>query len=330
MAGKSAASPKFKLPPLRKSGEYEEDSRREATRSCLMSIIETCLDDESHVLPLYNELQKRINAAKANPTTKLGKDLAFTPPVQTLRQLPASFVCGWLVECTGLSPEVLAKVYEFDAEAPGRMLEFLCQLPASLKIPPEGNIKAVMTALLNHRVAACGNRGTKMKEAVAATGQIQWSKFGSYELKLDQHGVATGITYVGGAQQHFPAGISVDKSWNLCKNWSDDHAYVEKPPFPPVVLSQFFAKDADRSPGTIIRYKTNCEAWRAFIQRLQDEWVGKQSEVQGGKAASSQAVTAELGKIDASKKREASEKAKAAAAEALARKRAKTSIQVGS
>ena len=88
----SDTRPKIILPKLTKTGSESKDSQRASQRNLLLNLIEACIDDDSHIVPLYDLLLQR---QRAKPVIAKATDFSVLSTVYA--KCYEDFLSSWLV-----------------------------------------------------------------------------------------------------------------------------------------------------------------------------------------------------------------------------------------
>lgn len=134
---------------------------------------------------------------------------------------------------------------------------------------------------------------------------------------------------------HIPTGdvaevgddFHITRDWVMYENWSDTSAYIQKAPRPPYKLIIFWAPRARSGPYSQTHY-TGTKS-KDLDKEMNAEWdIFEEAQRGGMKAGAAEEAIECLQKMKSEKKRDALSKAREKAKEAVAKKRAKRTINL--
>lgn len=301
----------------------------------LCQIVEACLADPKHILPLFTALGTRLDLAKA---TVQGMDLA---PEQRFRStssvasLDEDWVIVFCAQHSGCTVQQLMQAKAFDAQSPGQLLTFLTGLPPHFHLMSQMSIKAVATRVMEARVQSLGDRGKSFlapggwSESIKA---LQWRR-GCYDVEFDADAAQRlkAIMHIP-TQTKVPVAQShINSSWILENNWNDHAACFSCPPMPAVKLAVFFGKL--QGPHSVRPVTARNKEWLDLVDKCYKDW---EQTVRAAQLACSTSSSSSLSAVEvqsalreyASQKRQDDlESLRERAAKTLAAKRAKRAIE---
>lgn len=303
----------LRVPKPKKTGNEMVDTSKDAERELLMVLIDNCIWDSSHIMPLHNLLMKRL---ASGPQDTGGNSF---DKVGLLYSLPEEFLAHFITSVSDMSSLDIVAAKRFDPEAVVIMCKFGLDLPAHLKLPRECMLKDFMMDLLMKRHSDIGSRLSKLKESGtwdASRNQLNFKDKGCYRLTW-RDGILRSVTHISGAVAELDAAkIQITRAYTMINNFSDRDAALLMEPLPPVHLFGFF-KASNTGPFAHKQFKGGkAQDWTNFVTNARTEFDNARQVGGGGE----EVMQAELDKLNKERKSEALDKARRSAKEALDRK----------
>ena len=311
-----------KLPQVKKTGNFLQDSEAEARRYATMQCIDILNRDPSHAHPTLNFLQRRISEGARAAAVSVDEEFQS---VSTLQRLDKGWVLNFLVRISDIPLHALVKAVAFDADAGVQLLMFALVYGSNLKIPPEGAVKEVLWRAFLARDAVVGHRLRSWSEkgGVGKDFRLNWKK-GVYTLVwCEEEKHLRRIVHVSGDTAEVKD-LVVTPLWILLENWSDYTASLQLKPHAPMKLYKFF-EGAKTGPFRIASLFRGHEDG-AVSHCVVSQHVKKEKEDTVGKTTDTATATAELAKLETGKRAAALDEARAAAKTATASKKAKRTL----
>ena len=311
-----------RLPQVKKTGNFLQDSEAEARRYATMQCIDILNRDPSHAHPTLNFLQRRISEGARAAAVSVDEEFQS---VSTLQRLGKGWVLNFLVRISDIPLHALVKAVAFDADAGVQLLMFALVYGSNLKIPPEGAVKEVLWRAFLARDAVVGHRLRSWSEkgGVGKDFRLNWKK-GVYKLVwCEEEKQLRRIEHVSGDTVEVKD-LVVTPFWTLLENWSDYTASLQLKPHAPMKLYKFF-EGAKTGPFRIAPCTGVSKAFDGEVSVIfQDFQKAKEETV--GKTTAAATATAALAVVETGKRAAALDKARAAAKTAIASKRAKRTL----
>ncbi|CAK0857281.1 unnamed protein product, partial [Prorocentrum cordatum] len=282
----------MRVPFPAKTGNQMIDDEAMARRECFMTIIDECSANSGHILPLFNELNKRMRAMAKEVRCEGAK---FDVLAKTFAQTDEEFMIRVVVEISDLSLQDVVKAKQMDDGAVFQLMQFALQYPKGLKYPEEARVVEVLSRVFKTRIEVAGQRLKKFKQngGVSSTGMLCW-KVGCFVLKSID-GLLSEVGHANGDKE---------------------------PPMPPVLLCEFF-KASRTGPYKITKVTSSS---KDFAKEVLNTFNAHKNELeavvqgQGSSSSSSSAgeVRGQLKTLVSEKKKKAMQKARQSAAEKMA------------
>lgn len=280
-----------RLPKPKPTGDPMRDQEALATHSVFLEMVSGCLDDRSHIMPLFSRYQERARQAMKNTSIVVSQHDKF-PRISTLAQLykdHADFFVVAVERHSDMTVSEVSTAIKTFVDSGLQMLVFASQLPEDVKLPSDMVIKQIANAVLDLRLDQVGDRLARFKArgGLMPNGQLDWSK-GSYALEAAE-GKIIRVTHCSGDWVDCSA-FNLSTDYVLACNWSDFRASLERKPLPSVVLHKLFAKD--QGPNKLPRITNKSAVLKELCGRAQVEFeaarVGTSKERQTAQLAREQ------------------------------------------
>ena len=317
----------LRLPLPEKSGNINEDEDRSAQHALLLELVQGCLDDRSHIMPLYNKFRERL---QQNTVGAAGVKMAHNEQFNKISTLGAlyttetAFCVSFLVSIGDLSASDITKACTAVAGAGLQLLEFAVSMRDDLKLPQQMKIKDVCLRAFNYRNKALANRLSNFKSGggLNSDGSLNWEN-GVYKIYCEQDILAT--------IEHVTSGTSIDikehqlsTSYILESNWSDMRARFKRAPLPPVYVHTLFPPKT--GPHKICQFSNKSKSLADFAEDRMKEWEAGKMGVVADDPASHAAVVVKDFQLE--QRRTAMMKARDCAKQHSEAKRAKTMVSL--
>lgn len=226
-----------RVPKIRKTGNEQADSTKEAERECMMALIDNMIWDSSHILPLYNLLQKRL----ASSAIEQGD--GYFSKLSTIYALPEDWLATLITSQSEFNSTDIVSMKKYDEESLGLLVYYAMQLSKHLKLPECCSLRAFTLELFKSRMVEVGGRLSGLKEAMGflpSVGRLNFGKRGCYSLEFNEGGCVTKLVHISGAEVAVnPEVHRVTRQYVLVHNHSDKEAALvlqRSPPHPPAGL----------------------------------------------------------------------------------------------
>ena len=169
-----------KLPKPIKTGNKAQGTDDEGVHQQFVMLVDTCLKDRSHVVPLFSKLQARLNE-KAAEAVGVGFEKFERQPV-SIASLGLAEFQGWTTHYietkTDLTAADIVKAMNFDDHSLLHILQGMTGIPQAARFPTCCRVKAVMVKVLDFYVAAFGFRMKtfKLDHGMSADGRLNFKK----------------------------------------------------------------------------------------------------------------------------------------------------------
>ena len=240
------------------------DGDQAAKHVMLQELVSGLIRDMSHVPDLYTRYKKRVSLAADAPQGAMAKDTM--KPFTTARGMELDFLMGQLVAQADLTLAHLEQLRKEDEESTLQLMVFETQLPLTLKMLPDCQMKPVMQRIWGTRRMQCGFRLLHFVRDGGITDdyRLDWKKRGCYSPLFNVDGMLSAILHISGDR------INIDKSgitnkFSLVDNYSDWLAAFDFAPQQPTPLWKFF-KGSNKGPFRHCRLTSGCQTWVKLIE----------------------------------------------------------------
>lgn len=235
-----------------------------------MTIIDHCISDSSHVLPLHSLLMKRLSSSSST-----GGD-RFSTKLTTIYSIPEDWLAHWVTSESDLSATDLIAAKKYDPEAITMLAKQALQLPSHLKWPDAANVCEFMFWMLSKRHAYCGSRIQGIRASSnfdPKVGKINLKHGGAYTMTF-QDELLCKITHVSGEAVELDAKVyRITTSYELVNNHSDKDAALVLDPLPPVKLIDFFTTK-NTGPHEYVQFKGGKSLdFGTWVEEMRREWA---------------------------------------------------------
>lgn len=317
---RSAAA--LRVPTPKRTGNPQIDDTNDAKRQMLQDLIDHCIQDDDHIIPLHATLGKRLRTSKTAGTE------GFFPDLTNIYKAGSDFLLDFL-EGRGAETQKLITAHSKDPEALKFLVHLETQIPFGLK-PSEALFeRAVLLKVMKHYGNEYGNRLQKFITDGGFDSPDGRAKFekGCYRAVFDAKGVMIEIVHINGDKEKITDGM-VDTSYGLRENYSDWNAYFEKKPYAKVKCSKLFEKNKTGPFRTLALKIKNADdpKFMAVVTNMQKDIHEKKRIVIGQENASSAATRESLKRMEQKAKDEKTAKAREKAREILQKKEKRTTV----
>ena len=268
----------------------------------LQDLLDGCLEDASHIMPLYSLWQKRIRASG----TVHADEQHFNQDVTTIGKIPEEFMINVMAKLGGIALETIVKAKTLDEDGPRQLKAFAFQLRDNLKLPTSCLVKEVTRRALATRYEAVGSRLAAFLKAggIAADGAIDW-RHGSYTPRFDKNGALESVDHVSGDSVKVSSAMTQcvhSKNAKLCNNWPDDKATIFVEGVPPFNLAKLFDKTA--APHVHANLGSKPKVFNDFVGKINEQFQSEVAQLSSAKHMLDEDATAtQLLDVQAQKKR---------------------------
>lgn len=317
----------LRLPAPKSTGDEVADATNQANFESLQEMVSILLQDNSHVPVLYPQLRKRMNSQASKGD--LDDAMLFKTTNPSLKSVEADWLLDFIDSHSDMDVSTLVRAQSADTENLVFLASFATQLPPTMKMPKECQIRPVYRKVLDTRAADCGNRLATFKADgnISASGGISFLH-GSYQPTFASNGQLTHIKHISGDT------VAVDNSgvnkdhYSLQDNWSDWGAAFVRRPMPPIKCHIFFKTgkhEEAKGPYKVKQFTASSKDLNSYTAGVHDEWDRKRKASEEGVATKEEAQVA-LQALAKEKRQALAEKAREKAAEVVAAKRRRRSL----
>jgi hypothetical protein len=292
-----------------------------------MTLVDSLIDDRSHVMPLMSMLQNRMAMQRAAPEANGADTFVRAPP--TLRMHDnMDWILLFLEKVSDMGMVDLLAIKQADDEAPFQLICYETGLHLLLRLPPSCQIKDVLWRLLHARSVALGRRLASFKHdsGLYADRTLNWRNgvylltFATDRITEIQHKATKKVVNVEEWQ--------MTNAYQLIDNWSDMGASLQRKPMPAVKLASFFSKKDKDGPWEQDHFLGQPKGFATLCEKVHGEWAEDRKKLAVGDPSGRAVVRMELETLSKSKKEVASKKAREKALETLAGKRQRRTISL--
>ena len=272
-----------------KAGTEAIEEQVSAQLDMIGMIVKRMVSDASHISPTFAALQRRINTKRDEIVAQDCEK--FTKAVSTLAKVDVAWMSEVVKELSDLLEADIAKCLEFDLEAAATLISAETQIPLSMVLGPELNVKEVLRAVIMH---FAGKNGGLLKEWKARGGlkpdgslnlaagvyKIEFNDGEGNDAKLKKITHRASGEHVGMAD-----GIHITKSYKLRSNHSERLSSLVKAPYPPTKLIGFFAKGKGPHARKVITPQS--EEWKTAITSACSNFTKAKADALRASSASS-------------------------------------------
>jgi hypothetical protein len=297
------------------------DDKKEADRMMLQDLLDACLDDSSHIAPLYLKLQNRV---RSNTTVTTPEHF---DSISTFGRLPEDLLISGLVSRSDMSSSDIIAAKRVDDESVKQLIAFELAFHPNMKMPDFCKIKQVADRCLTKRSADLGGRLANFKAQLGlrSDGSIDWSK-GVYTPASTDGLRVTSIAHLNGESVVLPAHVVISVDYQLHENWSDVNAYFFKEPMPPIKVVKLFAKD--KGPNQVTHFGCKVKLFLDFCKPFHDEYSKQMASLSSTTAGDEVTVQAQLKDMQHTKRIEVSKVSRVKAIATLEAKKHRRSFDL--
>eukprot|EP00974_Lingulodinium_polyedra_P094576 9166993-Lingulodinium_polyedra.AAC.1 len=224
----------LRLPGPEKTGNMNLDEDRAAAHALLLELVQGCLDDRSHIMPLYNKYRERVmasNGAGSHVPISYMEQFNKVSTLGALYRDEPAFCVAFLVSVGDLTANDITTACDAVSSAALQLLEFCVAMKDDLKLPQELKIKDVALRAFHQRNSILESRlsGFKAAGGIRADGSLNWEK-GVYKIETSEQIINT-ITHVSSGHWLDVSDHVLSITYSLEQNWP-------RPPQHPAVLEQ--------------------------------------------------------------------------------------------
>jgi hypothetical protein len=320
-------SASLRLPLPTKSGNRLADADADAMQEIFMSLVDSLIDDRSHVMPLMSMLQNRMAMQRAAPEANGAETFIRAPPTLRMHD-DMDWLLLFLEKVSDMGMVDLLAIKQADDEAPFQLICYETGLHLLLRLPSCCQIKDVLWRLLHGRSVALGRRLASFKHDMGmyADRTLNWRTgvylltFATDRITEVQHKATKKVVNVEEWQ--------MTNAYQLMDNWSDMGASLQRKPMPAVKLASFFSKKDKEGPWEQDHFLGQPKAFATLCEKVHAEWAEDRKKLAVGDPSGRAVVRKELETLSKSKKEVASKKAREKALETLAGKRQRRTISL--
>ena len=218
--GKTAASKR--IPAPKKTANSTKTGDERSLFTCLVSVVDDLVLDQSHVLPVFNLLSER-KAATAARGGIIDVEV-FDDDVATISGLPDEFKMSVLTENSDLSAQSFLAALGKDPQVLNKFLTLGLQLPKQTRVNQYIKPVAVMKKFMKARILECGNRlsDLKAKGGISASGDVDFLKVGCFTPTYTSAGVLDKLFHSASTRTvDVIKKTGINTEWSLVDNFDD-------------------------------------------------------------------------------------------------------------
>ena len=269
------ARTKVILPKITKSGNPGLDASRASQRNLLVSLVEACLDDDSHIVPLYDALLQRQREKPVVATSS-----QFSSLSTVYAKSYEDFFITWIESVSDWTCDDLKVLRnKWSASAVFILAKLGLQYPAGFRFTEACRNKAFVSWLFNSRHDSLGkplhNSNPKM-EFKKETGTIDLSKGSRYKATYE-NGKLTKLAYLGEPAAEVvidPERTLISEKQQVQDPHSDLDACFLRDPLPPEPLIHFFPEGVGPKQAKLFAQNKGKE-WAAYIRTSHEAYEEK-------------------------------------------------------
>lgn len=309
----------LKIPQFAMTGNEKEDADRKGKHALLVQMIEHCLQNYDHIVPLFNA----FNDLQAKMKDDIG--VSFEEKFSRVPSVVKSIDEDWAMEYVAAAGGfALKKVIAAKKSCPDivwEMLEAHTQLNPMLRCPPCFQVKAIAKAAFDKRAFEFGNPLQQLKTSgFLAQSTVIW-KNPVYDFEFKDK-VLTKVTHKRTKTTVVVQDSHISPSWKLDFEWSDMRACFVKPPYPSVQVNVLFGKGT--GPHEQEQFGMRSKAWQDYCVEVARE-LGEEKAMKEGSAGAEEKHMAKtaLEDMKRAKAKDTMNKARIAAAKVMNDRKAK-------
>lgn len=263
---------KIMLPKVNKTGNEARDKQAAAERNLLTNMIAACLDDGTHIVPLYDMLLQRSREAPV-----VAGDGDFQTLATVYAKCYEEFLTSWIVSVSDFTvDDLMTSRKSFSSQVVFTLARLGLQIPASFRSQDNCREKAFVLWLFNERHKEIGeplkNAKSKMRFNTA-TGVKDYKSVGRYTPEYEE-GKLVKLRYNG-----LPAlEIVIDPNISLISQalliqdvHSDIDAVFIRDPLPPEKLMNFYKQQTGPWAAKLFR-SGKAKEWREWLDSRRDTY----------------------------------------------------------
>ena len=285
-------------------------------QSCGQEMIDALCEEPRYVKRLYKHFVAiKEELARQDHTSAADK---FEKVPGTMKGLEEEWVVNYLSSISDLSSDLIMKFRRQDEKVAYKLLSAATQLGMELPLAPCWQYKRFAKFALDSLHTDNGRRMARFAAThVAAGGKINWNGF-AYNVVVGEQSLVS-IVHNGSAQQVEVANYNIPRSVDIKWPWMDQQASFVMPPMKPTKIATFFRKD--EGPHVMRSFVYGSKKFDDWTTTKFTEWKDQEGPQETVDVAPS-SVAKELHAQAAKKRDAAMVKARAKAAETLAKKQA--------
>ena len=268
----SRHTPKIVLPRLRKTGNEERDKKSKSNRNLLLAVVNACLEDDSHIAPLYDKLLERQRSMTVAPSAGDSHALGTV-----YAKCYEDFLTSWIVSVSDFTvDDVMAARKKWMPSAVFVLAKLGLQYPSTFRLLDVCRQQAFVTWLYTKRHKELGLPLKGLKQKVCFNIEV-----GAIDLKLASRytptytgGRLTKLVYNGLPAAHVdidPEVCLVSQKLCIQDGHCDLDAAFIREPRPPEHLHMFF--DEGQGPKAARLFPSGKgQEWRLYLQAERDEY----------------------------------------------------------
>ena len=173
-----------RLPPAAITGDHCRDEVAVSQMEFLQEMVDGCLNNMDHIVPLYSAYKKRkamMEADSATGTTTQERFVNVTTLWQLWKSYP-DFVMWWVSTQCDLTVQEIGKTCKTHPDSPFHLMLAALQVDGSMRLLLELLVREVFVMWANKRASAQGNRIKNFKLKLGFVGDALSWVCGSYSV----------------------------------------------------------------------------------------------------------------------------------------------------
>lgn len=221
------------------------------------------------------------------------------------------------------------RVLKAEAAGVNDMIQYAVQLPMRLKLPMEFLVRTLLQEFMTERRTTCGNRLSEFKASCGVQRDrtlMFMGETGASDLRFNEAGLLVEVIHgaTGGTRPINPK-TGLSKEHVLMDKYDDHLARLVMEPIPPFKPISAFQQKSHEGPWAVKNCYGKPKNLAAIAKDMHDAWMAKRA-AESQQAGLSSELKATMYQHRAEKRSQNMVRARMAATEGLAKKRARRTI----
>lgn len=317
-----------RLPKPVRTGRSAEDEHNDATHRCFQNIIRDLLEDRTHIMPLWTALDERKRKNTVQNSVGAGTS-TFESAASLSAIREKEFFVTWISSQGDLTADEVASLTTSWPAALEEIMVRATGIAWHQKLPENLQVREIMKTFLDARHEHMGSplKQFKSKHQLvprASLKSIDWTKVGVYKPQFGETGELEKVTY-DTIVVDVAAGNGINKRWKLIDNHDPFNAAFQFGSLAPQKVMAFFCAKDKQGPHALISYVGKPKDLARYTENLMNVFRQREQE-QHEQLHSADSIKDKLSQAKKVKAKATLAKARLAATEALASKRARRSV----